>query len=393
MAFLSLEHLRAKFMAKKKPHKKGWTVETPKHRGKVCRTLLVVDNAPLLKGHRARYQKVLKEVSKAEQELVRHQSKDGPEFERWYHSTFGKQLTELRKGEEEIHHSARILIDVDELVMRDGCADYIAYHRVKLREQGLPDPYEPKAGKKAPREDVDDDDADDFDPFRGQFDADEKEAFADFLKQQAKAYKKAHGQFPPGYDDIMRSLGQETSAPPPPSNHKQIYRQIVSRLHPDRAAKFSPIEQALWHEAQTAYRAGDTAALEVILARCEAAQDGVEITRASLIVGMIAQARVSLSQLRERLRDYKRHPSWNFTGQKDRAVLKRRILRQFELDLDDQAWRLEGIRLDLSILEKRYAQWLAAEAKRQKTAVKKVKPAEAGKQEPRFRGNGQGEFW
>ncbi len=383
-------------MAKKKSQKRVWTVETPKHRGKVCRTLLVVDNAPILKGHRARYQKVLKDVEKAEQELLRHQSKDGPEFERWYHSTFGKQLTELRKGEEEIHHSARILIDVDELVMRDGCADYIAYHRIKLREQGLPDPYEPKAPKKAPRGVVDDEEAGDFDPFRGQFDADEKDAFADFLKQQARAYKKAHGQLPPGYDDIMRSLGQVPSAPPP-SNHKQIYRQIVSRLHPDRASKFSPIEQALWHEAQTAYRAGDTAALEVILARCEAAQDGVEITRASLIVGMIAQARASLSQLRERLRDYKRHPSWNFTSQKDRAVLKRRILRQFELDLDDQAWRLEGIRLDLSMLEKRYAQWLAAEARRKKKASATATKAAASKAEaPKnagFRDTKQGEFW
>ena len=301
-------------------------------------------------------------------------------------------MTEQRKGEEEIHQSARILIDVDELVMRDGCADYIAYHRIKLREQGLPDPYEPQASKKAPRGTVEDSDADDFDPIDGQFDADEKDAFADFLKQQAKAYKKAHGQLPPGYDDIMRSLGQVPSAPPPPSNHKQIYRQIVSRLHPDRAAKFSPIEQALWHEAQTAYRAGDTAALEVILARCEAAQDGLEITRASLIVGMIAQARASLSQLRERLRDYKKHPSWNFTSQKDRAVLKRRILRQFELDLDEQAWRLEGIRLDLSMLEKRYAQWLAAEAKRQKkvadTAAKTQAPKRAG-----FRDSMQDEFW
>ncbi len=380
-------------MAKKKSQKKVWTVVTPKHQVKVCRTLLVVDNAPLLKGHRARYQKVLKEVSKAEQELVRHQSKDGPEFDQWYHSTFGKQLTELRKGEEEIHVSARILMDVEELVMRDGCADYIAYHRIKLREQGLPDPYEPKVPKKTSGRVDDDDDADDFDPFGGQFDAEEKDAFADFVKQQAKAYKKAHGQFPPGYDDIMRNLGQVPSAPPPPSNHKQIYRQIVSRLHPDRAAKFSPIEQALWHEAQTAYRAGDTAALEVILARCEAAQDGVEITRASLIVGMIAQARASLSQLRERLRDYKKHPSWNFTSQKDRAVLKRRILRQFDLDLEDQAWRLEGIRMDLSLLEKRYAQWLATMAKRKKTPEKKVKPAETGKQKTPSHGTGQGEFW
>ena len=119
----------------------------------------------------------------------------------------------------------------------------------------------------------------------------------------------------------------------------------------------------------------------------------MEITRASLIVGMIAQARAGLSQLRERLRDYKRHPSWNFTSQKDRAVLKRRILRQFDLDLDDQAWRLEGIRLDLSMLEKRYAQWLAAEAKRKKTAERKVKPAEAGKQKAPAHGTGQGEFW
>lgn len=389
-------------MAKKKPQKKVWTVETPKHRSKVCRELLVVDNAPLLKGHRARYQKVLKEVAQAEQDLLRHQAKDGPEFDRWYHATFGKQLTELRKGEEEIHQSARILIDVEDLVMRDGCADYIAYHRIKLREQGLSDPYEPEAPENAPRGAVDDDDeADAFDPFSEQFDADEKDAFADFLKQQAKAYKKAHGKFPPGYDDIMRSLGQVSSAPPPPSNHKQIYRQIVSRLHPDRAAKFSPIEQALWHEAQTAYRAGDTAALEVILARCEAAQDGVEITRASLIVGMIAQARAGLSQLRERLREYKRHPSWNFTNQKDRAVLKRKILRQFELDLDDQAWRLEGIRLDLSLLEKRHAQWLVSEAKRKKKATdaanKSAQKPSATKRQAAgsadFRGTKQGEFW
>ncbi len=393
-------------MPKKKPQEKGSPVKTPKHRGKVCHALLVVDNAPLLKGHRARYQKVLKDVAKAEQELLRHQSKDGPEFEQWYHSTFGKQLTDLRKGEEEIHQSARILIDVDELVMRDGCADYIAYHRVKLREQGLPDPYEPKAADKASRDVTEDDDADDFNPFHEEFSADEKDAFADFLKQQAKAYKKAHGQFPPGYDDIMRSLGQVSSGPPPPSNHKQIYRQIVSRLHPDRAAKFSPIEQALWHEAQTAYRSGDTAALEVILARCEAAQDGVEITRASLIVGMIAQARESLSQLRNRLRDYKRHPSWNFTNQKDRAVLKRRILRQFELDLDDQAWRLEGVRLDLSLLEKRHAQWLAAEAKRQKKGadmnnkptpkkpIPKASPPMAhAPKKAGFQETKQGEFW
>ena len=388
-------------MPKKKSQKRVWTLKTPKHQVKVCRTLLVVDNAPLLKGHRARYQKVLKEVGKAEQDLLRHQSKDGPEFDRWYHSTFGKQLTELRKGEEEIHQSARILIDVDELVMRDGCADYIAYHRIKLREQGLPDPYEKKAAKKAQREVVDDEDEDDFNPFNEQFDSDEKDAFADFLKQQAKAYKKAHGQFPPGYDDIMRSLGQVPAAPPPPSNHKQIYRQIVSRLHPDRAAKFSPIEQALWHEAQTAYRSGDTAALEVILARCEAAQDGVEITRASLIVGMIAQARASLSQLRERLRDYKRHPSWNFTNQKDHAVLKRRILRQFDLDLEDQAWRIEGIRLDISLLEKRYEQWLAAGAKRKKkaadTANKPNPKPSSSKAEARkdtgFRNTKQGEFW
>ena len=390
-------------MPKKKSPKKVWMPPTPKKQDKVCRELLVVDNAPLLKGHRVRYQKVLKDVAKAEEDLVRHQSKDGPEFDQWYHATFGAQLTALRKGEEEIHQSARILIEVDEMVMRDGCLDYIAYHRIKLREQGLPDPYEKQAKTHEARPEFGDDDGDESDPFGGQFDADEKDAFAEFLKQQAKAYKKAHGTMPPGYDDIMRSLGQQTSTPPPPSNHKQIYRQIVSRLHPDRAAKFSPIEQALWHEAQNAYRSGDTQALEVILARCEAAQDGVEITRASLIVGMIAQARVNLSQLRERLRDFKQHPSWNFTGQKSRDVLKKRLLRQFQLELEDQSWRLESVRTDISMLEKRHAQWLAAEERWKKKQEKRAvdlatkKSAPAPKAQVRkktgVRETKQDEFW
>lgn len=383
-------------MAKKKSQKRAFGVETPKLRAGVCRTLLVVDNAPLLKGHRARCQKVLKEVSKAEQELLQHQSKDAPEFDQWYHATFGKQLTELRQGEEEIHQSARTLMDVDELMMRDGCQDFIAYHRIKLREQGLPDPYEKKQEKKGEHEADMEDYGDDFNPFDEQCDAGEKEAFAEILKQQAKAYKKAHGHFPPGYDEIMRSLGQGPPAPKPPSNHKQIYRQIVTRLHPDRAAKFSPVEQALWHEAQTAYRAGDTSALEVILARCEAAQDGVESTRASLIVGMIAQARASLAKLRERLREFKRHPSWNFTGQKDRAVLKRKILQKFDLELEDQAWRRQGIRFDLSLLEKRYEQWLAAEErKKKKEAAKadKLMPKKPGPDKADFRQKRQGELW
>lgn len=396
---------------KKKSQKRVWMLATPKKKAGASasktqappsRALLVVDNAPLLKGHRARYQKVLKDVAKAEEDLVRHQSKDGPEFDQWYHATFGAQLTALRKGEEEIHQAARILIEVDEMVMRDDCLDYIAYHRIKLREQGLPDPFEKKANARDTHED-EDDEGDEFDPFSAGFNADEKDAFAEFLKHQAKAYKKAHGTMPPGYDDIMRSLGQTTSAPPPPSNHKQIYRQIVTRLHPDRAAKFSPIEQALWHEAQNAYRSGDTAALEVILARCEAAQDGVEITRASLIVGMIAQARANLSQLRERLRDFKQHPSWNFTGQKDRAVLKKKLLRQFQLELEDQSWRLQSVRTDLSMLEKRHAQWLAAEERWKKKQEKRAaalaakKPAPTPKAQARkktdVREVKQDEFW
>jgi hypothetical protein len=367
---------------KKKPLKRVWRIDTPKKQAKVSSALLVVDNAPLLKGHRARYQKVLKDVAKAESDLVKHQSKDGPEFEQWYHTTFGPQLTALRKGEDEIHQSARILIDVDELVMRDGCPDYIAYHRIKLREQGLADPYEAKYEKKKAASDADALDDDEFNPFGAKFDSSENDAFAEFLKQQANAYKKAHGTMPPGYEDIMRSLGQAQSTPPPPSNHKQIYRQIVTRLHPDRAEKFSPIEQALWHEAQNAYRSGDTAALEVILARCEAAQDGVEITRASLIVGMIAQARANLSQLRERLREFKRHPSWNFTGQKDRGLLKRKIHRQFQLDLEDQDWRLQSVRMDITMLEKRHAQWLVSEEKRKKKAANPPAKAEPKKSAP-----------
>jgi hypothetical protein len=381
-------------MPKKKTVKKLPAKKAAGRMSEGCAQLLIVDNAPLLKGHRERYQRVLKDVQKAEQDLLRHQSEDGPEFDRWYHSTFGEQLTALRRGEEEMHSCARILIEVDQLVMRDRCPDYIAYHRVKLREQGLPDPYEkpPEAARATVRDEEEDaEQAGNFDSFEA-----EADFIADMLKAQAKAYQKKHGQLPPGYEEIMRELGRGSEAPPPPpSNHKQIYRQIVTRLHPDRGERFSPVEQALWHEAQAAYRAGDTVALEVILARCEAAQDGVEITRMSLIVGMIAQARANLSQLRERLRDFKRHPSWGFVALKNKMLLKKRIMAEFRLDLEDQEWRLRSIRMDLESLEKRYERWLAKEEKRKKNSEQAKIAAEikATEKRERLRKAGQGEFW
>jgi hypothetical protein len=345
-----------------------------KRRSDPGRALLIVDNAPLIKGHRLQYQRVLKAIAKSENELRKHEAEDGPAFDQWFHGTFGEQITAMRAGDEEIGRMARVFMEMESLQMLDGCSEVVAFHRVKLREQGLPDPYEqrPDSGDrqkdaweagKAGKEDAD-------------ADFDDVEEFREFVKQQGEAYREETGEFPPGYEEVLERLGAGGAVAKPSAQLKKLYRQIVTRLHPDRGGKFSPLEEALWHETQTAYRAGDASALEVILARCEAVQDGVEITRCSLIVGMIRQARSSLAQLRKRLAGLKKHPSWNFSARKDRAVMRRKILLDFELDLEEQAWRLEDMRMEYFAIEKRHAKWLAKQGKEEKPPAKgtKLKP-------------------
>ena len=58
---------------------------------------------------------------------------------------------------------------------------------------------------------------------------------------------------------------------------------------------------------------------------------------------------------------------------------ERKILREFQLDLEDQGWRLKAVRMDISMLEKRHAQWVAAEERRKN---KTAKPAKAAPKKP-----------
>ena len=56
--------------------------------------------------------------------------------------------------------------------------------------------------------------------------------------------------------------------------------------------------------------------------------------------------------------------------------MRRKILLDFELDLEEQAWRLEDMRMEYFAIEKRHAKWLAKQGKEEKPPAKgaKLKP-------------------
>ena len=46
---------------------------------------------------------------------------------------------------------------------------------------------------------------------------------------------------------------------------KDLYRQLVRRLHPDHVADLSPKQIEWWHQAQAAYNEGNVEKLEMLL--------------------------------------------------------------------------------------------------------------------------------
>jgi hypothetical protein len=97
------------------------------------------------------------------------------------------------------------------------------------------------------------------------------------------------------------------------SRLKELYRNLVRRLHPDHHHKQTPTERELWHQVQEAYRTGNVEALESISGRLDVGLNGnSNHLPVQIILRMARDLRSALRSLQRQITGTRKHPAWAF---------------------------------------------------------------------------------
>ena len=157
-------------------------------------------------------------------------------------------------------------------------------------------------------------------------------------------------KFGPGarpQDDHGPRAGRPTESAAPAhafTRLKELYRAVVRRLHPDSQREMTAQKTEWWHQAQTAYEAGDVEQLEVILTLCEIGDNGTTAqTSASLLQRITAQLKKSLREIKRQLAGQRRDPAWNFSRRADHDALAVQTRHSLMVDLERMRYQCRTI--------------------------------------------------
>jgi hypothetical protein len=140
--------------------------------------------------------------------------------------------------------------------------------------------------------------------------------------------------------------GRRHKAPPPippnrfereaprPHRLKDLYRQLVRRLHPDTRRESDPGLMHLWHEVQEAYAAGDVDRLETLQALTDIHEDAVgRHTPLSRLKAALREIESALRALQKSLRGARKTLEWNFSRTGPTPSVEKTTARQIEREL------------------------------------------------------------
>lgn len=293
------------------------------------RALVRVDGTGIRKKIKKDYEKALRDLEQARRQLEQFHQTDQPEFTRWLNTHFGALLTELRELNQKIAADEALIFQVESEAMFGECSYARAYQRVReFREN--PEPPRPRsAGGDGPDEGRN--------PFgsRPQFGDDDDDD--DPMEEFMNAFFGESGPGAGPQDQPGRGTGRHSESPPARTTArlKELYRAVVRRLHPDSQREMTAQKTEWWHQAQTAYEAGDAEQLEVILTLCEIGDSGSTAhTSASLLQRITAQLKTSLREIKRQIGGRRRDPAWNFSRRTDHAALAVQMRRGLTLDLE-----------------------------------------------------------
>jgi hypothetical protein len=294
-----------------------------------------IDGTPIRGKARKDYQKVLRDLQKARGEQDQFHSQDKPRYEQWLNRTFGALLTEVRELMSKAHELEFLIHEVQQEFYFGGHHSIArAYQAVMYRRE------HPEVEEKASNEFSED-------PHEREQQKKEDEDFEDFLKDFFEEAQEKHEQARAHFD-IPPSKRPE---PPPGSRLKDLYRTLVRKLHPDKAADFDQKKREWWHQVQEAYEKGDAEQLEVILTLCEIDEKGLsKDTSVSILVRITQQFKHTLRSLRRELKTCQSHPAWNFSQHVNFNGFERHIRETLESES-------RGLRHNIETMEMTVSRW------------------------------------
>lgn len=309
--------------------------------------------------------------------LQKFEREDQPAFERWMAAQFGHILTELRAIASAISEKAGLIMEIEEeLFFGNGRSHYAAWRRVTARREafangagnfagrddGNGDPFGERAGPDA------DPDADFDDPLP---DADEQEEmFRAFVRDMLGVdvrdlptadYEALLQEFKSmAFGDDPFTGERAARRPPNPreavesgpngTRLKELYRLLVRRLHPDVRADGDPAVNAVWHDVQAAYAAGDVARLETLLAFTDVRENSAGAqTTLSQWRSVIAELKAALNAVRRSLRGARKNPAWSFAQSSDHAPLEQKIGADLRRTLHRERAQLQNMEDTLAL--------------------------------------------
>jgi hypothetical protein len=304
----------------------------------VCKSLVRVDGTAIRRKLKQDYEKALRDLNRARQQIDYFHTEDLPKFARWLNSTFGAMLTELREIERRVREHQLLLLEVEQEIFATGASNGRAYARVLNRRQN-PDREPPLETSQSNRNAADECD---FEPFNDNELNDLDDLFSDIL-------------------GIPRSPRRSRAKAQQPGDEgprlKELYRALARLLHPDVQQRMTPQKLERWHQTQEAYQKGDIEQLEIILTLSEIDEKGTtDQTSCSLLQQITKKLKSSYRNLRAKVAQCRRDPAWGFARRTNNYALEVKLRRQ----LDEDLLRLK---LDLRSLEGLLAEY-AIEAKR-----------------------------
>ncbi len=280
-----------------------------------CRSLVWMDSSRLQSEEQKKCKKLYQKLESTRKIIEIHESESAPQYQKWIHSHFGKQLTALRESQQKLNELDNIVEAVETHCHLTGCPPWKAYESVILQQNSSDEPEDD------PEEDLEEFYQSAFEAFAGpkkkwrsrHFTYEQAyEEFKEEVFQQSHSRKEQEEE-PSFRHRPLRPAQKQTTEPEASSQIKDHYRKLARKLHPDLNEEHSPKMTELWYEVQNAYESRDLSRLETLSALCEISDQKFEkIEGISILRKLWIELKKSISQIEKKIRLAKKEKAWDF---------------------------------------------------------------------------------
>lgn len=320
------------------------------------KALVCIDQSKIRKEYIKKCKRTMKDLEKAKKEILEYENNDLPNYNKWYNSTFGNKLSQIRETHEKAGELFHTLREIEYYKNKKKISYYEAYLLVEDKKKN-PDKYkeEEEPGHEyyeyTDEDDWEDEDYGAFDDFDSEEDPESdpalekeiEEAFKDFLRKNPEAAKAASHpkirkvmfeSFRKFYKSNQESFESDHENSNSEKNNfelrlKSRYRQLVRKLHPDYCKDRTAHIDNLWHEVQRAYQSKDLDRLDMLLAISSINEGDFNADfSVSQILDVQKEYKDQLKAIRSKIRQAKKELSWGFSKLKSTAHIGKIIDKQ-----------------------------------------------------------------